>query len=225
MALKWQPERQAIVDAAVRMSHAGLVVGTSGNISVRLDSLVDGSQLFAVTPAATPYESMTAADVAVVDFEIEPVEGDKPPSSESLLHAAIYQARADVNAVVHTHSEYGSVLAVTGFPLPPVTDEVTVAIGGQVEVSKYGFPGSQDLAENVTAALGMRAAALIRNHGAVAVGRTLDEAMEIAILVERAAKIFVYASLLGNARPLRDEVVQAEQAIYNMRHGFPPNAD
>ena len=217
MTSKWQKSRQDVADAAREMAELGLVVGTAGNVSARLDS-EDGRGLMAVTPSGVAYDALTHEDIVVTDFEIEPVEGDLPPSSESLLHAGIYQRRRDVRAVVHTHSVYSSALAVSGLDLPPVIDEVVVYVGGAVRVSEYGFPGSPELADNVCDALGHNKAAFIANHGAVAVGGTLEEALSICLLVERACQIYVMARSLGGVALIPNRFVEAETAIYRMKN-------
>ncbi len=199
------------------MAQLGLVVGTAGNVSVRLDS-ESGRDIMAVTPSGASYDGLTRDDVVVTDFEVEPLEGELPPSSESLLHAGIYQRRPDVHAVVHTHSIYSSVLAVSGIDLPPVIDEVVVYVGGAVKVSEYGFPGSPELANNVCDALAFKKAAFIANHGAVAVGKSLEEALSICLLVERACQIYIMARSLGQVTPIPNEFVEAETAIYNMKN-------
>ncbi len=199
------------------MADLGLVTGTAGNISVRLADKA-GRDLMAVTPASTQYESMASDDIVVTDFDVEPVAGDRAPSSESLLHVGIYQRRPDAGAIVHTHSIYSSVLAVAGIDLPPVIDEVVVYVGGIIRVSRYGFPGTEQLADNVCDALGSNKAAFIANHGAVAVGRSLDEAMDICLLVERASQIYVMANAIGQVTPIPGEYVEASTAIYRMRN-------
>ena len=213
----WQQYKHDVADAARRMADLGLVVGTAGNVSarVRRDSAED---LMAVTPTGLPYSGMADDDIVITDFDVDPVEGDLPPSSESLLHVGIYRARPDVHAVIHTHSVYSSVLAVLGIDLPSVIDEVVVYVGGEVRVSDYAFPGTEDLSANVCAALGPRKAAFIANHGAVAVGRSLDEALDICLLVERASQIYVTARSIGDVRPIPAEYVEAEAAIYAMRN-------
>ena len=213
----WQQYKHDVADTARHMADLGLVVGTAGNVSARVKH--DASEdLMAVTPTGLPYSGMTAADIVITDFDVDPVEGDLPPSSESLLHVGIYRARTDVQAVIHTHSVYSSVLAVLGIDLPSVIDEVVVYVGGEVRVSDYAFPGTEDLSANVCAALGPRKAAFIANHGAVAVGRSLDEALDICLLVERASQIYVTARSIGDVRPIPAEYVEAEAAIYAMRN-------
>ena len=218
----WYSGRSSVADAARRMAELGLVTGTAGNVSCRL-APTDGRDLMAVTPSSVRYETMSADDIVVTDFEIEPVEGDRSPSSESLLHAGIYARRPDVCAVVHTHSVYSSVLAVSGIDLPPVIDEVILYVGGTVRVSEYGFPGTEELAENVCEALGGNKAAFIANHGAVAVGKSLSEALDTCLLMERAAKIFVLARMMGSVRPIPPEFVEAETALYRMRNPHLPH--
>ena len=173
----------------------------------------------AITPMGVPYSQLTEGDIVVVDSELEQIEGKLAPSSESLLHLGIYRRRKDVGAVIHTHSIFSSVAAVTGQEIPPIVDEMVVYVGGGIKVSQYAFPGTEALAENVCRALQDRSAALIRNHGAVGVGRTIEEALRVCILIERVAQIYVYASIMGSVSELPADVVNQEQAIYTMRMG------
>ncbi len=198
------------------MSGRGLVTGTSGNVSVRLAASDKCDQLLAITPLGRPYDTLADDDIAVVDYDVEPVEGELAPSSETLLHVAIYRARPDVKAVIHTHSVYSSVFAVAGMDIPPIIDEMMVLIGGAIRVAEYGFPGSEALAESVCKAIGERNAALIRHHGAVGVGRSLREALDVCALTERVAQVYHQATLLGKVNTLPDEIVEAELAVYRM---------
>ncbi len=194
------------------MAREGLVAGTSGNVSVRC-----GPDLLAITATSVRYDAMTLEDVVVVDFDGDPVVGDALPSSETLMHAAVYRARPGVGAVMHTHSIYASGLSVAGVPVPPMIDEMVIYVGGAVEVSDYAFPGTEELGEAVVEALGGRAAALIRNHGLVGVGRTAPDAMAICQMVERAAQIYAVAESIGGAKELPGDVVETERELYRMR--------
>ena len=216
MSSRWSAEKQAVVATAQEMSSLGLVTGTSGNVSMRLTPL-GSTELLAITPLGTPYHTMKEDDIVITDFDVEPVEGDGIPSSETLTHVSIYRTRPDVRAVIHTHPVYGSVAAVAGIEIPPIIDEMTITVGGPIKVSKYAFPGSQELADAVCEALGERNAALIRNHGAVGVGRDLREALNVCALVERVAQVFIYASMLGKVEALPPDIVEAELAIFRMR--------
>lgn len=213
---KWDQQKHEVWRATQELQSAGLVGGTSGNVSVRLPP-EGGRMLLAIKPTQVPYSRLKPEDIVVIDSEGEPIEGELLPSSETPIHVAVYRARPDVRAVVHTHSIFASVCAVAGLEIPPVIDEMVFFIGGSVRVADYGFPGTEELAEKVVKALGDRNAALVRNHGVVGVGRSLEAALEVCNLVERVAQIFVYASLLGKANPLPQEVLKAEEELYQMR--------
>ena len=204
--------KQQVAEVARRIAELDLVSGTSGNVSARLS---DG--LMAITPMGKSYDGMSAEDIVVLDCDLNPVEGDLMPSSESLLHVAIYAARPDVGGIVHTHAVYSSAVAAAGLAIPPIIDEMVVNLGGAVRVSEYAPPASETVAERVCDALGNRDAALIRNHGAVGVGADPEAALKASILTERAAKIFVLSSILGSPTTLPDEVVASEAAIFEMR--------
>ena len=219
MTSRWHEGKKQVVEAARRMAEMGLVSGSSGNVSTRL-APSDGRDILAITAFGVNCGELVANDIAIVDHDLEPIEGDAIPSSESLLHIGIYQRRPDVKAIVHTHALYSSVAAVAGVPIPPIIDEMVVNIGGAVQVSEYAFPGSSELAESVCDALGDRSAALIRSHGSVGVGRTLGEALDACALTEKVAQIFVTSSLIGKVTELPPEVVEAESAIYRMRRGM-----
>ena len=214
--MKWQSERTIVVHAAQQLLRLGLVAATSGNVSMRLEG-DEKEGLIAVTPAGTDYETMTPEDIVVVDYDVDVIEGDTVPSSESLTHVAVYKARPDISAVIHTHSIYASVLAVAGVPLPPILDELVAYLGGPVEVAEYGFPSTEDLGEKAIQAMGERNAVFIRNHGVLAAGRDMPDALRACELVERAAQIYIQARALGSVRTLPSEVVEAEVNIFRMR--------
>ena len=216
--MKWQSERTIVVQAAQQLLRLGLVAATSGNVSMRLEG-DEKEGLIAVTPAGTDYETMTPEDIVVVDYDVDVIEGDTVPSSESLTHVAVYKARSDISAVIHTHSIYASVLAVAGVPLPPILDELIAYLGGPVEVAEYGFPSTEDLGEKAIQAMGERNAVFIRNHGVLAAGRDMPDALRACELVERAAQIYIQARALGSVRTLPSEVVEAELNIFRMRQG------
>lgn len=218
MTETFERERQDVLEAVRRIVATGLVAGASGNVSRRI--VTPDGDLIAITASRVPYHRFGVDDVLVVDFDIEQVVGDGVPSSESLAHVAIYRARPDVGAVIHTHPVHASAFAAACTPIPAVLDEQVVTLGGPVEVAAYGPSASEQLAQNAVAALGDRAAVLLRHHGAIAVGADLDEAVAVADLTERAAKVCTLASSLGGARPLPDDVVRAEQKIYRMMKGF-----
>ena len=214
-ANEWHGEREAVLRAAQAMHRDGLVVETSGNVSARVS---DGARgLIAITASGVPYPTMTLDDVVVVEHDGEPVLGDALPSTELLCHAAVYRARPDVGAVMHTHSTYASALAVAGVPIPPLIDEMVVMLGDSVQVADYAFPSTKELGESAAAALGERNAVLLRNHGLIGVGKSVDDALKACRLAEHLAKVFVLARLLGNVGELPPDAVHAEVELFRMR--------
>lgn len=210
-------ERQEVLATVRRIVELGLVAGSSGNVSRRI-ARPDGD-LFAVTASRVPYHRFGIDDVLVVDGEVEPVAGDGIPSSESLAHLAVYQARPDIDAVIHTHSVHASAFAVAGQSIPPILDEQVVTLGGAVAVAEYGASASAELAANAVAALGGRAAVLLRHHGVLGVGADLEEAVAVVELVERVARVRLLSAALGGGE-LPADVVASEERVYRMMKGF-----
>lgn len=182
-------ERTDIADTCRRMLRAGLVTGTSGNLSVRAGDLV------AITPSGVPYEPLTAEDVTVVDLDGAVVEGARGPSSEVPTHLAIYRA-TDARAIVHTHSMYATTVGTVRDELPAVHYGINT-LGGPVRVAPYATFGTAELAATVTRVLAGRTAALLRNHGAVAVGGSLAEAYDRAVRLEWLCELYWRAASVG----------------------------
>src|SRR6202789_3766603 len=107
--------------------------GSAGNVSM----LVQGEDAIVVTPARLQYDVMTLDDICARDFDLAPIEGKSKPSIEAPMHVATYQARADVSAVIHSHQTFASPLSILNEPIPPLFDEVTLAIGNVIEVCPY----------------------------------------------------------------------------------------
>jgi ribulose-5-phosphate 4-epimerase/fuculose-1-phosphate aldolase len=191
----------------------GLVAGTAGNVSARVDDHV------AITFSQKHYDVMKPEDVMVLDIKGNVVEGDMNPSSETPTHLEIYRQRKDVDAVIHTHSIYATALAVLRKPLPPVIDELTARLGGEIRVSEYGQPGSSAMAKAVVAGLEMRSAVLIANHGALCCDRTLRDAFDDAVLLERACKIYLHAISHGEPVPIPEDVLESESDIWRIMKG------
>lgn len=218
-------ERRAVCEMSVRMWKAGLVVGSAGNISLRAPPHPDhpGQTHFVITPSSIAYDALTPEQVVVVDdegdlLELDEEEFDRAPSFETPVHLAIYAARPDVHAVVHTHSRWASIRAVAQAPIPPVVDEMVVYLGGPIEVAPYGTSGSDELADNVVKALGPRSAVLLAAHGVVTTGKDLHKAFKNAELVEHVAHIVTAATQLRGEPPpnLPAHVVEAEQQMYEI---------
>ncbi len=216
MKSRWQKEKEAVIRTAQEMARKGLVTGTSGNVSLRLAPL-DGRPILAITPTHKAYDTLLPDDIVVLDFDVDSVEGELTPSSETLLHIAVYRARPDVGAILHTHSTFATVLAVAGLEIPPIIDEMAVFAGDTIKVTDYAFSGTEELAENATKSLGQNNAVILRNHGMLGAGKALEDALDMCLMVERGAQVLVHATLLGKVNPIPHEAREAAKAIFEMR--------
>jgi len=214
----WNYEKKVVLQAAQQMAQQGLVVGTSGNVSLRLGKY-RGRELMAITPHGRYYDSLDVDDIVVVDFEGERVEGELDASIETMLHIGIYKARRKVNAVIHIHPTFGSALAVAGLEIPAILDDQVTEIGGEIKVAEYALSGSPELLQNVLSALGPRNAVLLANHGALGIGRDMREAFTVCELLEKTAKIYIYALSLGKVNLLPAEIAEVEKAYFAALHG------
>ncbi|MFI7443377.1 class II aldolase/adducin family protein [Nonomuraea indica] len=184
-----------------RAVELGLVIGSSGNLSVREGDLV------AVTPAGAALDRLTPEMCPVVDVEGHLVEGELQPSSETPMHLAVYAATG-AGAVVHTHAVFGTVVATTMTELPPVHYNALL-LGGAVRVAPYATYGTPELAANVRQAMEGRKAALMANHGGVTVGATLEEAFEATRLLEWLCEVYVRGLGVGTPTVLTGEQLDA----------------
>jgi L-fuculose-phosphate aldolase len=214
----WESEKKAVIEAAQEMARKGLVVGTAGNVSLRLKDS-SGRELLAITPSGGRYYSLQVDDIVIVDFDGQRVEGKLKPSIETVMHIEVYKARKKVNAIVHAHPVFCSVIAVTGLEIPPLVDEQVTYIGGEIKVAEYALPGTPELAKNAVSALGPRNAVILANHGVLSVGRDMREALTFCELTEEMAKIYVSALSLGKVNPLPADVVELEKAFFAATYG------
>lgn len=201
----------AVLAAAKDMLRRGLVEGTAGNISARQE---DGS--IVITPSSVDYADMQLDDLVVIDTDgavIRAKEG-RSPSSEKLLHQACYKAFDDIGSVIHSHPVHATMFAVAQMDIPACIDEFSIFVGGDVRCTTYAASGSAEVGEAAVAALQDRGAALIANHGMVAVGPRPDTVLHITALVERSAHIVWGARALGTPVPLPEKVNQGFAAIY-----------
>jgi len=213
------PERVAdvraeVLAAAQTMYERGLVEGTAGNVSGRL-----AGDLVVVTPSSLAYGDMTLEDLVIVDLDGATVAGDRSPTSEKSLHLECYRRYSEVQGVVHCHARYSSMFAVAGRPIPAGIDEFVIYIGGDVRCATYQQSGTDGLAHAVAAELSDRSAALMANHGLVCVGKSVDDALHSALVVEHNAQIMWGAEALGGVVPLPEKAVTDFTNIYGFVRG------
>ena len=194
--------RSAVIATALAMNDAGINRGKSGNVSARLRG--DGFDGFLVTPSALPYAQTTPADIAAVSLAGD-AQGPRPPSSEWRFHRDIYAQRDDAQAVVHAHAPYATSLACLHRGIPAFHYMVAVAGGNDIRCAPYATFGTQALSDHVLAALADRNACLMANHGLVAIARSLEAALALAVEVETLAQMYWCALQAGEPVLLPDE--------------------
>jgi L-fuculose-phosphate aldolase len=205
-----QPIRAAIVATAQRLERLGLLSLTAGNLSARVEG-----ELMAITPTGIPYGQIEPQDIVITDLAGDVVDGSRRPSSELPFHAAVLRARSDVGAVVHTHSLYATTLAVLGRTIPAVHYVIAALDLETVPLVSYSTFGSDDLARAIAAALGSGGkAALLANHGALALGDDLADAARSAELLEFLATIYHRALAVGEPVVLPAEEIARVRGRY-----------
>jgi L-fuculose-phosphate aldolase len=206
-AMLFAEGRAEIADLGRRLEHEGLLNHTAGNLSARV-----APDRVLISPTSIPYPRITAADVVVVDLDGHVVEGDRRPSSELAMHLMLYRIRPDAGGVVHTHAPFATTFAVLNMPIPAVHYEIAALAIDQVPVVPYATYGTVDLAEHVREAMGDANAALLANHGTIAVGPTLGAAATFTQILESLATLYYRARLFGQPVILpRDEIMRVRQ--------------
>ena len=194
-------ERENLLSIAQKLIAAGLNKGTAGNASVRLKE--NGRDGFLVTPSGMVVEDMTAASIVKMQFD-GCYEQGKIPSSEWRFHRDILASRADINAVIHTHSMFATTLACLHKDIPPFHYMIAVTGGDTIRCASYALFGSQALSDNALAALIDRKACLLANHGMIALGRDLDDALAVTVEVENLCEQYWRALQLGEPHILTE---------------------
>ncbi len=193
--LRHLAERQAMVAACRDMNRLGINQGTSGNISLR-----HGDGLL-ITPTSTPYEAMQPEQIVFMGMDGSH-DAAQRPSSEWRFHLDILRARPEINAVVHAHPPYSTILAIMGLEIPPIHYMIACAGGDTIRVASYATFGTQELSEHAVRALEGRQACLLEHHGMIAVGASLTKAMWLAVEVETLARQYHGCLQIGTPRLL-----------------------
>ena len=191
-----------VVATARRMNALGINRGKSGNVSAR----IDGG--FLITPSALPYDETNAGDVVAVDLDGN-ATGRRRPSSEWRFHRDIYGARAEVAAIVHSHSPFATALACLDRDIPAFHYMVAVAGGSDIRCAPYATFGTQRLSDHAVAALAGRNACLLSHHGMIALGASLESALALALEVETLAEMYCRALSIGAPALLGEEEMRA----------------
>lgn len=209
--MEYLERRHAMIEACLWLEKEGMVIGTWGNVSMRLP---DGNIM--VTPSRIDYSDLRPEDMVIVDLQGKKLEGHNNPTSEMHVHRLIYVHRPDVGAVIHCHPVYASAMCAATHGIPVIFEEMSQMIGGEIPITDEYVNAEQHvrLGEVTVAALADKNAVLIRNHAPVCVGRDLKEALLCSQVTEKAAKC--YLALCGGV----EMTTIPEKYVESERHRF-----
>lgn len=207
--------RKKIVAKGMEMLSSNLTVGTWGNISCR----IPGENYIAITPTGMRYDTLEPEDIVILDMNGKTVDGSRKPSIEVPLHLAIYNARKEVQAIVHTHSIYATAMAVARREIPGSVEDLVQIVGGNVRVNEYALPGTEQLGINTVKAMEGRSAVLLANHGMLGAGRSLEEAFRVCQVVEKSAQVTIMAQFMGGVIELSQDDITGMRKAYLQGYG------
>ncbi len=205
--------KEELIQYGLKMKNDCLIKANWGNLNIRVP------QGFIISPSGMNYEDISIEDIVTLNLSGEIVEGFRKPSSEYLLHLEIYNKYPNINAVMHTHSTYASAFAVTRKEIPPIIEDMVQIAGGNIRVANYALPGTIQLAVNVVEALEVRNACLLANHGLTGIGRNIEEAYKVCLIVEKSAEIAYISQNLGKPFVLSDEDIKIMREYYLNSYG------
>jgi L-fuculose-phosphate aldolase len=199
---------EKLLKTSQKLAELGLNKGTSGNCSVRCENG------FLVTPSGMAVEDMTLASMVQMQFdgsfELQVESNAKKPSSEWRFHRDILASRPEINAVIHTHSMFATTLACLHKDIPPFHYMIALAGGDTIRCAPYALFGSQTLSDNALNALQDRKACLLANHGMIALGRDLEDALAVTVEVENLCEQYWRILQVNSNPPLLSEAEMRE---------------
>ena len=209
--------KREVIDAGIRMLSEGITIGTWGNVPVRDPE----TGYVYLSPSGMPYRTLVEDDIVVVRLDGTRVEGERKPTIETEMHLAIYRARPECNAVIHTHPIYSSAFSAMWEDITLLMDVAAQVLGDTARTTAYALPGSQELADECVKALGDRAmACLLKSHGAVCLGKDLEQAFGNSTVLEATAQIYsVIRSMGGQFQPISPENIAFMQAFVKTSYG------
>lgn len=192
-----------LIDYARQMKKVHLISEAAGKGSISLK--VDDDHIL-MSPSKLPYETLSAGQLNIMSVNGDYMEKNSPISRDSNFHAAIYRNRPDVGAIVHTHSQYATALALAGKPIPLITLGMFFHLNGAVAIAPFAGPKDPRLQDFVVEYLGMSNAVLLQNHGVVCVGKDIETCYENAVFIEDLCKSYVHALQIGEVAEIQPQL-------------------
>ncbi len=203
--------REQLVKCMVSLHRRGLMTGVGGNASIR----IEGSEEVLITPSGLYKPELKTEDIVKIDLSGNTLEGIFKPSIEWYFHTAIYRNRQDVNAVIHTHSPVTTGLALAGKKLEPITLEAAVMLA-DVPILEFRYPGTKELGDLVGENILGHRAVILQNHGVVAVGYDLIEAITTIEVLEEVSMMTFVASHFGGAKLIPPDQIELIRKLYRI---------
>ena len=211
---KARAAQSEVCKTAKAMYDSGLVAGTWGNISARIDD-----EYMAITPSGMDYDGLSDEQMVIVNMNTLEYEGNLKPSIEAIVHAGIYKARPDVNGIMHTHSTNALTVATARKEIPPICEDQVQILGGSVRCAEYAMPGTREMADACIKALEGRHGATIANHGAITCDISLAKAFTGSMVLEKTAQVFIDCQALGGPVELPSEDVETFNDFFRNKYG------
>jgi L-ribulose-5-phosphate 4-epimerase len=205
--------RKDLHEAHLTLEKYGLVAYTSGNVSVRVKEHV------IIKPSGVPYSLLKPEDYVVVDLDGNIIEGNKKPSIDTATHLYLYRNIEWAKSIIHTHSTFATVWAVAEKPIPVLCTAHADVFGEEIPLSEYAPVGSEAIAKAVLKVLGKSGVVLLRKHGVMVVGNSLDDVIKKAIFLEEVAKIAYFAQTMTVPVPLAKDEVERLYLQYHTKYG------
>ena len=212
--------RMEVVKAAKSIFSKGLVEAGEGNVSVRNGK----KEEFFITPSFNQYDTLKKEEIVHMNFNAIALSAGKLPSTEAKMHIAIYKSRPKVQAVIHTHSPFATILSINRKSIPLIMEEMFIFLGGTIDVSDFGEAHSGEIGQTALKALGIKNAALLANHGNIVCGKSLDHAVKFAELVEKLAKMYWGALQIGEPYILSNKQLERFQKLFKSLFANYPRA-
>jgi L-ribulose-5-phosphate 4-epimerase len=185
--------RMEVVEGAQAIFSKGLVEAGEGNVSVRNGNKPE----FFITPSFNQYEGLTKDEIVRMNFDEQALSAGKLPSTEAKMHIAIYKSRKKVNCVIHTHSTFATMLSVVRKGIPVIMEEQVIFLGGSIDIAPFGKAHTDEIGQVALETLDIKNAALLANHGVIVCGRSVDQTVKFAELVEKLARVYWGALQVG----------------------------
>lgn len=217
MSMKYFNERLKIIEVCKKMCELDYFAGTWGNVSMRI-----GDEIL-LTPSRVDYDTMKPEDIVVIDMDGNKISGDRNATSEKEVHRQIYLHKDNIFGVIHAHTANAMAIASLDInEVPALVEEMSQLLGGSIPITPEYVPAQEHvrLGEIAGASIGDKNAVILRNHGPVAAGKDLDEAVLVAKITEKACGIFLNAQDTGyNLMPIPKQYVDSERYRYLYTYG------